>query len=136
MLSFTAAVDQHQDVDSPTTWVRVVAFGEIAEQMAERLAKGARAYIEGRLEVSLWEPGDGRPPRVNVNLTASSIAPMGQIGRSRPRQTHNAERGQRTWDRSRDASRARQAGQAVSPEPPQDWLDDSDAAARDLGGSR
>jgi hypothetical protein len=56
--------------------------------------------------------------------------------------TRNAERGQRTWDRSRDASRARQAGEAVVrdareprlPKPPAGWLDDSEAAVRDLEG--
>jgi hypothetical protein len=54
------------------------------------------------------------------------------------------ERGQGIWDRSRDRERyvtqdrAASAGQAIlqerdhAPEPPQDWLDDSAEAIRDL----
>jgi hypothetical protein len=65
-----------------------------------------------------------------------------------PRQTRNAERGQSTWDRSRDRQRhvergkAQKAGEAElaaagrdrTPEPPADWLDDSAAAIADLEG--
>jgi single-strand DNA-binding protein len=109
-LSFTVAVDQqHQTEDSPAQWVRVVCFGDLAETMVECLVKGTRVYCEGRLEVSLWQPDDGRPPRININMTATTVQPLGQIGRQRPRQTRNAERGQRTWDRSRDAGRLRDA---------------------------
>jgi len=122
MLGFTAAVDQqHQTDDQPPTWVRVVCFGDLAEQMVECMVKGTRVYCEGRIEVSLWEPDDGRAPRININMTATTIAPMGQIGRQRPRATRNAERGQRTHDRSRDAAQRMQA-------PPQSWIDDSEAA--------
>lgn len=50
------------------------------------------------------------------------------------------ERGQRAHDRARDAGRAQQAGEAVvgaagrdrPPEPPRGWLDDHEAAVRDL----
>jgi hypothetical protein len=41
--------------------------------------------------------------------------------------TRNAQRGQRLFDRSRDAAQRTQ-------EPPRDWLDDSEAAIRDLEG--
>jgi hypothetical protein len=49
-------------------------------------------------------------------------------------------RGQRTHDRSRDAGRARAAGEAIvrelrqprMPDPAASWLDDSEAAIRDL----
>jgi hypothetical protein len=36
--------------------------------------------------VSLWRPDDGREPRVNVQVVASLVQPMGQIGKRRPRQ--------------------------------------------------
>jgi hypothetical protein len=44
---------------------------------------------------------------------------------SRRPQTRSVERGQRTWDRSRDTAQRMQ-------EPPQIWLDESEAAIRDL----
>jgi single stranded DNA-binding protein len=148
MVSFTAAVDQqHQTEDAPATWVRVVLFGDKAEELAPRLVKGTRIYAEGRLSVDLWQPDDGRAPRVNLQVIANVVQPMGQIGRQRPRATRTAERGQRAWDRSGDAGRAQQAGEAVlaaagrnsvdayrNQEPPQGWLDDSAAVIRDLEG--
>ena len=149
MVSFSVAVEEKvQTDDAPAVWVRCVAFNDLAEQMAERLVKGTRCYVEGRLSVDLWQPDDGRPPRVNIQVVANVVQPMGQIGRQRPRQTRNAERGQGTWDRSRQVERhvergkAQRAGEAVlaaagrerHPEPPADWLDDSDAAVRDLEG--
>jgi single-strand DNA-binding protein len=135
MVSFTAAVDQqHQTEDNPPVWVRVVSFGDLAETMAERLVKSTRVYIEGRLSVDLWQPDDGRAPRVNIQVVANILQPLGQIGRRLP------TRGQRAHDRSRDAGRARGAGEAVlrearqprMPDPPASWLDDSEAAIRDL----
>jgi single stranded DNA-binding protein len=110
LLSFTAAVEERiQTDDSPATWVRVVAFNELAEEMAEGLIKGVKVYVEGRLTAELWQPEDGRAPRVNIQVVANTLQPIGQIGRRRPRATRNAERGARTWDRSRDADRARDA---------------------------
>jgi single-strand DNA-binding protein len=110
MISFSAAVEEKvQGDDTPATWVRVVAFNGLAEQMAERLVKGTRCYVEGRLTAELWQPDDGRQARVNLQVVANVLQPIGQIGRQRPRQTRNGERGQRTWDRSRDAGRAQQA---------------------------
>jgi single stranded DNA-binding protein len=129
MLACTVAVDQqHQGEDNPATWVRCVAFNDLAEQMADRLVKGVRVYVEGRLEVSLWQPDDGRAPRVNIQVVANVLQPIGQIGRSRPRQTRNAERGQGTWDRSRDADRARDTQRP--------FYDDTDLAVADLEGPR
>ena len=67
-----------------------------------------------------------------------------------PRQIRSAERGQSTWDRSRDRQRhverkrAQQAGEAVlhaagrdrTQEPPAGWLDDHEQAVADLEGRR
>jgi single-strand DNA-binding protein len=128
MASFSAVVDQqHQGEDNPAVWVRCVVFGDQAEELAPRLVNGVRVYVEGRLSCSLWEPGDGRQARVNIEVVANVVQPLGQIGRQRPRQTRNAERGQRTHDRSRDTAQRMQ-------EPPQTGLDDSETAIADLTG--
>jgi single-strand DNA-binding protein len=151
LLSFTAAVEERvQSDDTPAIWVRVVAFNHLAEQMAERLVKGTKVYVEGRLTAELWQPDDGRQPRVNIQVIANVLQPIGQSGRRRPRQTRSAERGQSTWGRSRDAqrhaehSKAQRAGEAVlreagrdsALEPPQSWLDDSREAIADLESRR
>lgn len=38
-----------------TEWHRVVAYGRLAEIMAQYLRKGSKAYIEGRLQTREWE---------------------------------------------------------------------------------
>ena len=45
-----------------TTWVPVIAWGRTAERMVERLSKGAKVLIEGRLDESMWTK-DGRQMR-------------------------------------------------------------------------
>jgi single stranded DNA-binding protein len=61
LLTFSCVVDQqHQTEDAPATWVRVATFGDLAEQMAERLVKGVRVYVEGKLSADIWQPERGR----------------------------------------------------------------------------
>jgi single-stranded DNA-binding protein len=145
LLIFSCVVDQqHQTEDSPPTWVGVATFGDLAEQITERLIKGARCYVEGRLEASIWTPDNGGGPRLNLNVTATAIAPLGQIGRQWPRQTKNAGLGQRTSNKSRHAEAAQRVGKAIlrecgaanlkSQQAPQAWLDDSEAAIADVRG--
>jgi single-stranded DNA-binding protein len=114
LLTFSCVVDQqHQTEDVPATWIRVATFGDLAEQMAERLVKGVRVYVEGKLEASVWTPESG-PPRLSLKVTANTVVPMGRIGRRRPRPTP------RQNDRARDAQRP--------------FHDDSDLAVADLQG--
>jgi single-strand DNA-binding protein len=42
-----------------TEWHRVVCFGRLAEIAAQYLAKGARVYVEGRLQTRTWQSEDG-----------------------------------------------------------------------------
>jgi single-stranded DNA-binding protein len=114
MLSFTAAVEGKDEDPDAARWVRVVMFGDQAEQMAPRLTTGTRCYLEGRLSAELWMPDDGRAPRINIQVVASTIQPMGQIGRRRPRPTS------RQYERARDAQAP--------------FHDDSDLARADLQG--
>lgn len=129
LLSFTAAVEERiQTDDQPATWVRAVALNDLAEEIAERLVKGARWYVEGQLTAEVWQPDDGRQARVNIQVIANVLQPLGQIGRRRPRPSRNGERGQRTGDRSCEADRAQQA-QAP-------FFDDTGLAVGDLEGAR
>src|ERR671933_439277 len=42
-----------------TEWFSVTVFGRQAETLAERLAKGTRVYVEGRLESRQYETQNG-----------------------------------------------------------------------------
>jgi single-strand DNA-binding protein len=43
-----------------TEWFTVVAWGRLAEQCNQFLAKGRRVYAEGRLRTHVWESQDGQ----------------------------------------------------------------------------
>jgi single-strand DNA-binding protein len=43
-----------------TEWFTVVAWGRLAEQCNQSLAKGRRVYAEGRLHTRTWEGQDGQ----------------------------------------------------------------------------
>jgi single-stranded DNA-binding protein len=62
-----------------TEWVSVSAFGELATELPDDLAKGERVYCEGRLTVSRWEKGGEQ--RANLRLAASRILVLDRIGR-------------------------------------------------------
>lgn len=48
--------ERHQD----TEWFTIVAWNKLAEQCNQYLAKGRRAYVEGRLRSRTWEGQDGQ----------------------------------------------------------------------------
>lgn len=54
-----------------TEWHRVVAYGRLAEIMAQYLRKGSKAYIEGRLQTREWEK-DGIK-RYSTEIIASEM---------------------------------------------------------------
>ena len=48
-----------------TEWFRVVAWNQLAERANQFLAKGRRAYVEGRLKSSQFEGQDGQVRHTN-----------------------------------------------------------------------
>lgn len=82
-----AATDEKRADDAPTEWVRVTAWGELAEQLQDRLVKGGELYAEGRLRVKTYQKQDGSQG-VGTELSAWKVEPLGAIGRrgGRPKQ--------------------------------------------------
>ena len=77
-------IDDKRAEDGPTEWVRVTAWGETAEQLAERLKKVSEVYCHGRLKLRTWTKQDGSQG-AGVELSAWTVQPMG-AGRRQPRQ--------------------------------------------------
>src|SRR3989304_318088 len=48
--------ERHED----TEWFTVVAWNQLAELCNQYLAKGRKAYVEGRLHSHTWEGPDGQ----------------------------------------------------------------------------
>lgn len=63
-----------QEVEESTTFVDVVAWGSLGENISESIAKGARVIVTGRLEQRSWETDSGEN-RSKIELVADEIAP-------------------------------------------------------------
>ena len=55
-----------------TEWFTVTAWNKLAESCNQYLAKGRRAYVEGRLRSRVWEGQDGQK-RTQVEIGAERV---------------------------------------------------------------
>ena len=62
-----------------TEWVKVVAFGRLAEICGEYLTKGKQVYIEGRLQTRKWEDNSGQT-RYTTEVVAREMKMLGGRG--------------------------------------------------------
>ena len=66
-----------------TEWHRIVAFAKLAEICGAYLAKGARVYIEGRLQTRKWQDTDGIN-RFTTEIIAREMKMLGGGDRNAP----------------------------------------------------
>lgn len=67
--------DQQGEWQSETEWFRVVVWGPQAERTAERLRKGHKVYIEGRIQTRQWEDQTGNK-RSTTELVANQVTSL------------------------------------------------------------
>jgi len=65
---------QTQEWEEATSFFDVVCWREMAENVSETLAKGARVIVTGRLEQRSWETSDG-DKRSKVEIVADELGP-------------------------------------------------------------
>jgi len=77
--------DKHGEENRETTWFRVKAWGRLAEICHERLRKGSKVFIEGRLEPDrdtgsphIWYSSSDEP-RANYDVTILHISFVGNL---------------------------------------------------------
>jgi len=58
-----------------TEWFSVTVFGRQAETLAERLVKGTRVYVEGRLESRQYETQNGQKG-FSLDIVANDVLPL------------------------------------------------------------
>ena len=80
-----------EEKGDPAQWVKVILFGESAEQLAPRLTKGIEVYVEGRVKLNRWTDREQKE-RADLELVAWTVQPLGQIGRRRPPPPANGQR--------------------------------------------
>jgi len=67
------------ETEEITQWVKVSAWGRLAELANEYLTKGRQTYVEGRLRTSEYTDRDG-VKRFSLEMTASEIHFLGRGG--------------------------------------------------------
>ena len=75
--SFSVAVnwfrnDPSGERQKETEWFRVVTWRQLAEQCNQYLAKGRKAYIEGRFQSRTWQGNDGQT-RTSNEIVADRV---------------------------------------------------------------
>lgn len=63
-----------QEWKEETSFFDVVAYGTLAENVSESLARGSRVIVQGRLEQRSWETQDG-DKRSKIEVVADEIGP-------------------------------------------------------------
>ena len=76
--SFRVAVgrqwrDGSGEAREETEWFSVVAWNKLAELCSQYLIKGARVYLEGRLQTRSWEDQQSGQTRYKTELIASDM---------------------------------------------------------------
>lgn len=60
-------------IDAPTTWLTVTAFGQLAENAAESLAKGDPVAVRGELITETWNSKTDDETRTAQKVLAAEI---------------------------------------------------------------
>lgn len=99
--------------DGPTSYYRCTAWGQLAEHVAESLAKGARVIVQGRLEIREYETRDGQR-RVAAEIQVDDIGPSLRFATAQPERAPRQGAG---WPTQAPpvTPRASQAGDPWSP---------------------
>ena len=64
--------DQNGQKQEKTEWVRVSAFGRLAEIMGEYLRKGSQIHISGRMQARKWQDNNGQD-RYTTEIIANNM---------------------------------------------------------------
>ena len=84
-LIFSVAVDANtvtteDRAAADPLWLRVTAWEETAEAVAEVLQRGSQVYVEGKLKHDRWQSPGGEP-RCGLSVSAWKVEVHGGIGK-------------------------------------------------------
>lgn len=71
--SFAIAINNGRDKDGedrPPTYIDVVAWDKLAENVAEYTRKGSKVYVEGPIQVDKWNDKESGAPRKRFLIRA------------------------------------------------------------------
>lgn len=70
---------QTGELQEKTEWHRIVLFNRLGEIAGEYLKKGAKVYIEGRLQTKKWQGQDGQD-RYTTEIIANEMQMLDGLG--------------------------------------------------------
>jgi single-strand DNA-binding protein len=71
-VTVSLAVDIAMDADQPPFWLRVVAFGKVAEMLL-RHGKGDLLSVSGRAQINRWTDRQSGQAREQIQIVADSL---------------------------------------------------------------
>lgn len=106
-----------------TNWIKVVAFGRLAEIIQEYVKKGSQVYISGKQITRKWQAQDGTD-RYTTEIVASELQMLGGRAQSNDSQMTNANDGG-AYSHSQANGPASNQGSAATPQAAPEQFDDS-----------
>ena len=88
--NFSIAVGYKYKEEESTEWVRVVAFGKLAEIVGEYVRKGKQIFVSGRMQTNVWDDKDGNK-RYTTEIIANNVQFLGGRNESAAPQTSSKE---------------------------------------------
>ncbi len=70
--------DPNGDLHEETEWFNVVAWNRLAEICSQYLSRGARVYVEGRLQTRVWDDAQSGQSRSRVEVVAQDVILLDQ----------------------------------------------------------
>lgn len=78
--NFSLAVGWKTKEKEGVEWVRIVAFGKLAEICSDYLAKGKQVYVSGRMTTRKWADKDTGQDRYSTEIVADQMQMLGGKG--------------------------------------------------------
>lgn len=78
--NFSLAVGWKTKEKEGVEWVRIVAFGNLAQICADYLTKGKQVYVSGRMTTRKWTDKDSGQDRYSTEIVADQMQMLGGKG--------------------------------------------------------
>ena len=108
---------QTNEWEEATSFFDVVAWGSLAENLADSVHRGDRVVVEGRLDQRSWENNQGEK-RSKVEIVADEIGPSLRWATAKVEKTERKSPG--------DSANPAAGGRPVANQPPAGYSDDEE----------
>ena len=111
---------QTGEYENKSEWHNIVVFGKFAELVGQYIKKGAKVYIEGKLQTNSRDDATSGPKRYKTEIIASDIQMLDkndQQGQGAPQQQggYQQQPRQQQWNNAPQQPPAQQAAPQMAP---------------------